>query len=957
MSNPAECNPPEERLPAISGGMGISEIAPEPDFGRMTRLAARMLCAPIALICLVDGDRQTFKSIVGLPEPWESRGEILLSRAFCRLVVAGRRPLVIGDARLHPEVVSNPAIADPRVAAYLGVPLLSRDGEAIGSLGVIDHAPRAWEDEDVAALGDLAGMIVTKIALRRGLTLHWVLGSAVQEANDGFLISEAEPIGMPGPRVVYVNDAFTRMTGYEPGEILGRTLRILDGPKTDRATLDLIRARIAARQPVRAELISYRKDRSEHWVELNIRPVAAADGRTTHFIAIQRDISERKEAEARLRESERKFRAIFDGSFEFIGLLSPDGMLLKANRTALGFLGIDLAEVAGKPFWETPWWSGSAERVARLRSAIAEAARGRFVRFETEHSGADGRVITVDFSLTPVRDESGEVVLLIPEGRDVTERKRDEEAIRSQRQLLKLATRAAGLAIWDWDLASGRTTWSGEFHRLVGLGPGEIGETSDAFEDLLHPDDREDVRRGCAEARDRGGEYRGEHRILLPDGTIRWIAARGGALYDEATGAATRMVGVCMDVTERKDLEQQIRDRAERLAEADRRKDEFLAMLGHELRNPLAPIFHAVKLLELRDDDPELRGEMRALIDRQVRSLARLVDDLLDVSRITRGKIQLRKEAVDLATVVARAVATSEPLIKARAHRLAVELPDRPVRLLADPLRLEQVLVNLVNNAAKYTDPGGSIRVEAAIEGGEVVVRVGDSGVGIAPELLPRIFDPFTQDERAPERSEAGLGIGLTLVRSLVRMHEGSVEARSEGPGRGSEFLVRLPLLGGEPAPVPVAPDGPLAVGTARSWRVLVIDDNVPACRSLALILGEWGHVVRVCHDGAEALATARDFRPEVVLLDIGLPDMDGLTVARRLRDRPEHRNTMLIAMTGFGHDEDRRRSLEAGFDDHLVKPLDLDALEHLLADLDPGRRSSPARLAAPLESGLFSIA
>ncbi|MBV8234009.1 MAG: response regulator, partial [Planctomycetaceae bacterium] len=219
------------------------------------------------------------------------------------------------------------------------------------------------------------------------------------------------------------------------------------------------------------------------------------------------------------------------------------------------------------------------------------------------------------------------------------------------------------------------------------------------------------------------------------------------------------------------------------------------------------------------------------------------------------------------------------------------------------------------------------------------------------------IFDPFTQDERAPERSEGGLGIGLTLVRSLVRMHEGSVEARSEGPGRGSEFLVRLPLLDGEPAPVPVAPEGPLAVGTARSWRVLVIDDNVPACRSLALILGEWGHVVRVCHDGAEALATARDFRPEVVLLDIGLPDMDGLTVARRLRDRPEHRNTMLIAMTGLGHDEDRRRSLEAGFDDHLVKPLDLDALENLLADLDPSRRSSPARLAAPLESGLFSIA
>jgi signal transduction histidine kinase/DNA-binding response OmpR family regulator len=372
------------------------------------------------------------------------------------------------------------------------------------------------------------------------------------------------------------------------------------------------------------------------------------------------------------------------------------------------------------------------------------------------------------------------------------------------------------------------------------------------------------------------------------------------------------------------------------IQEADRRKDEFLAMLAHELRNPLAPIRNAVGILRQPSADPAAQLWSREVIDRQVQQVVRLVDDLLDVSRITRGKITIQPILVDAIAIVAGAVETSGPLIAARRHNLTTELPSDALWVNADPTRLAQVLANLLNNAAKYTPEGGSIHVAASREDGEVVFRVIDSGVGIPRGMLRSVFEPFTQLDRTLDRSQGGLGIGLTLVKRLVELHGGRAEAHSAGPGAGSEFVVRLPAA--EP---PVAPAHPAighvdgtngSSGPAKRLRVLVVDDNQDAASSLALLLRTDGYEVQVYYDGPTALAGVGDDPPEVALLDIGLPGMDGYTLARELRARPGGDQALVVAITGYGQDADQRRAREAGFDRHLVKPVDPETVLGLLA-------------------------
>ncbi len=372
----------------------------------------------------------------------------------------------------------------------------------------------------------------------------------------------------------------------------------------------------------------------------------------------------------------------------------------------------------------------------------------------------------------------------------------------------------------------------------------------------------------------------------------------------------------------------------ERLVEADQRKDEFLAMLAHELRNPLAPLRNAAHLLQQPGVDQPFVGRTGEMMGRQVQQLGRLVDDLLDLSRIARGKMQLRQEWVDLGQSARRAAEASRPLVEARRHELIVSLPASPVRLLADPTRLEQVLTNLLNNAARYTPEGGRIWLTAKTEGGEAVVRVRDTGIGIPPEMLSRIFGLFAQVERTQERAGGGLGIGLSLVKSLTEMHGGSVEAHSAGPGQGSEFVVRWPLPTSEeiPASVKAPPDEEPV--TERAVHVLLVDDNVDAAESLGMLLRLWGHEVAVAHDGPTALRAVEAQRPEVALLDISLPGMDGYELARRLRSQPGLGRVVLVALTGWGQEEDRRRSQETGFAHHLTKPVDLSALQELLEQL-----------------------
>jgi signal transduction histidine kinase len=377
--------------------------------------------------------------------------------------------------------------------------------------------------------------------------------------------------------------------------------------------------------------------------------------------------------------------------------------------------------------------------------------------------------------------------------------------------------------------------------------------------------------------------------------------------------------------------------------EADRRKNDFLAMLAHELRNPLAPIRSAVYILrKIGSTEPQARWA-QDVIERQLNQMVRLVDDLLDVSRITRGKIVLQIGRVDLAAVVDSAVETARPLIEAAGHQLTVNLPAEPVVVQGDLTRLAQVLGNLLNNSAKYTEKGGRISITVRRQGAQAVVQVCDSGIGIPPDMLPHVFEMFAQVDRSVGRSQGGLGIGLTLVKSLVEMHGGTITAASAGPGQGSEFTVSLPLAPATADSAPPPPQEKDAGLKASDRRILVVDDNVDSAEAMAMMLQMAGNEVRMSHDGPSALAEAANFRPDVVLLDIGLPGMDGYEVARRLRALPHLQQALLIAQTGWGQADDRRRAREAGFDHHLVKPVELSALHELIAGLNRGNGTTQA--------------
>ncbi|MGH7500497.1 MAG: hybrid sensor histidine kinase/response regulator [Longimicrobiales bacterium] len=458
-------------------------------------------------------------------------------------------------------------------------------------------------------------------------------------------------------------------------------------------------------------------------------------------------------------------------------------------------------------------------------------------------------------------------------------------------------------------------------------------------ERAIHPDDLERFGAETREHLREGRAYETEVRLRRHDGEFRWFVTLAAPRHDEH-GKVLGWFGITTDINDRKEM-------SERLREADRRKDEFLAVLAHELRNPLAPIGNAIQLMREIGVSEQLAW-CHNVIERQVTQLVRLVDDLLDVSRITRGKIRLEKEAVDLAVVVGNAIEMSRPLIDRHEHVLIAVLPVDPVIVEGDPARLTQVVANLLNNAAKYQEPGGHIRVRVERDGHEAVIGVEDQGIGIARERLSSVFEMFAQEAAPLDRAHGGLGIGLSLVRTLVEMHGGSVRALSEGAGRGSEFIVRLPCQAGQPSMREVS-----AAASERSAEpslsILVVDDNRDAAEMLSTLLGQWGHDVAIAHDGASALQIAAARHPSVILLDIGLPNGNGYDVCRLMRDQGLVDST-IVALTGFGQEGDRRRSSEAGFDQHLVKPIATDTLRTLVANA-VASRSPDAMLALSRDS------
>ena len=498
------------------------------------------------------------------------------------------------------------------------------------------------------------------------------------------------------------------------------------------------------------------------------------------------------------------------------------------------------------------------------------------------------------------------------------------EHVKASEERLRIAIDEAGMGTWDYDLRTHEVRWSRSHYTLLGLVADESSPaTQQMWRSRVHPEDLEQVESELARSQDTQSLYSQEYRIIRADtGAVRWLRVLGRFLYDES-GVPVRSVGVLFDDTDRKAAEIALR-------EADRRKDVFLATLAHELRNPLAPIRNAAQMLA----SPKLESEQlkwaRSVIQRQVKHMALLLDDLLDVARITQGKLELKKQQLALNSVVDSAVEAARPLLDRKSHRFTVTLPSEAVTLDADPLRLSQVLSNLLTNAAKYTDPGGRISLSGRVEGGRLCLSIKDNGIGIPAESLNGIFTMFSQVEGAAARSEGGLGIGLALVNGLIELHGGSVEARSEGEGRGSEFIVRLPIVSADSAGAPAAGT---AAAAAVGRRILVADDNKDAADSLAMLLEMGGHEVRVAHDGRAALSLAQTFHPDTALLDIGMPQLNGYEVARALRQEPWGARITLIALTGWGQESDRQKALDAGFDRHLTKPIDPDALESLMSE------------------------
>jgi PAS domain S-box-containing protein len=505
-----------------------------------------------------------------------------------------------------------------------------------------------------------------------------------------------------------------------------------------------------------------------------------------------------------------------------------------------------------------------------------------------------------------------------------------EQALRATEERLRLATQTGKVGLWEWDIINNHVIWSESLYQMHGVTPEEFDPTLEGFSTLVHPDDRAMVADTVRRTLEENAPYELTFRIMTPAGNALWLYTTATVLRD-AGGKPQRIVGAVTDVTHIKNAEEAVRQAQQELKRADRRKDEFIAMLGHELRNPLAPIANAVHLLRQTPSTDTTQIQARAIIERQMGRLTRLVDDLLDVSRITSGRVQLHQERIALDAVVQRAIETVRPLVDTEHHRLQVELTTEPVWIFGDVTRLEQVFANLLNNAAKYTNAGGEIRLRTALENGRAVVRISDNGIGIAPELLPHVFELFIQAERTLERSRGGLGVGLSLVKRLVQLHGGTVEVASN-LGKGSEFTVSLPAI---PAPTRHAQRETLRSDNlpARTLRVLVVDDNVDAAQSLGMLLSAAGHTVALAHDGLAALGAAESQHPDLVFLDIGLPRLNGYEVARKLRADPANRGAMIVAMTGYGQPEDLRRSNQAGFDHHLVKPADPFRIEELLRE------------------------
>ncbi|UQA59099.1 PAS domain-containing protein [Polyangium aurulentum] len=704
-----------------------------------------------------------------------------------------------------------------------------------------------------------------------------------------------------------VNRGYQRWFGHAPETMVGKHVREVVGDAAYEAVRPYMERVLAGEAVSYDQKMPYRSG-GARTVHVDYVPDKDADGRVNGVVALVSDITSRHAAEEALRESERRVSEILHSIDDVFLAVDRSWRITHASRAVVEVSGMREEALIGTNLWESFPWAIGAPIEAAYRKAMDERVS---VHLETQGMRSKR---WLDTSIYP----TVEGISIF--ARDVSARKEAENVVREAREELQLVVDTMPVYVARCSKDRRFLLANKGYAARLGLTPEQL--SGKPVREILG----EAAYATLAPHIDTvltGQPVNFETEVTHALGR-HFFHIQYAPTFD-AAGAPDGWVAAVSDITRRRELE-------EALKEANRRKDEFLAMLAHELRNPLAPVLHAVELIRHgRASDPRRGAEV---IARQMLHMKRLLDDLLDVARVSQGKIQLRKEPLDLSAVLGQAVEVSRPLIDGKKHELAIALPERPLPIEGDPTRLTQIFANLLNNAAKYTDKGGHIGLEATVEGGSAVVRVRDDGVGMSAEMLEHAFDLFTQADRSLDRAQGGLGIGLTLVKSLVQMHGGSVQATSEGQGRGTEMIVRLPLSSPPEEPAIAAP---ASAEAPRTLRALVVDDNVDAADSLALLLEMLGHEVGSAHDGPDALAKALASKPDIILLDIGLPGMDGYEVAARLREEGLG-STVLVALTGYGREEDMARSREAGFDHHLVKPVDIATLQKVIASVAASR-------------------
>lgn len=667
------------------------------------------------------------------------------------------------------------------------------------------------------------------------------------------------------------------------------------------------------------------KDGTERPLDDSAAPILNDKGDVVGVVLVFRDISERRKVELDLQKATNLLKDIVLTQREPFLVLDDTLRVVTANPAFCRVFRVEKDETESRLIWELGDRQWNIPRLRELLTELVAQSDHTFYDYEVEHDfPAIGRkVMLLNARRFPSEATTPELILLAIE--DITERKQASAALRDSELRYRRLFESANDGILILDAETGKIRDSNPFMaELLGYEKNEL-QGKELWQIGLFAD-KQASQAAFRQLQDQGYIRYGNLPLETKTGTKVEVEFVSSVYQVDSQPVIQCNV---RDTTARSQLER-VTLRAEALADINRRQDEFLAMLSHELRNPLAPIMNALQLFNLRpgNEDP-IQQQSRAIIERQIGKLKTLVDGLLEASRISAGKIKLNEESVDMRGTVEAAVETTRPLIDRHQHELTLSLPPEPVWLHADATRIEQVIVNLLTNAAKYTEDGGRISVALNREGDRAVLRVRDTGVGIAPDVVPHVFELFTQAERSLDRSQGGLGIGLALVQKLVEMHRGTVEAHSVLK-QGSEFIVRLPLL--EHPVLPVRPIPAELQRSGKCCRVLVVDDNQDQADSVATLVNLSGHEVRVAYSGKRALEMVEEFRPDIVFSDIGMPEMDGYQLARKMRLQPSLSGVVLVAMTGYGQDSDRQRSNEAGFDHHLVKPFEQKHIQEVLA-------------------------